>query len=61
MKPALLTVSSTSQERGAEKIHDKYVNSLKGFYSEIFPILMSIKAIRGIGGKIGEYPLIMLL
>ncbi len=61
MKPAILTVSSAPQERGAEKIHVKYANCLKGFYSEVFSVLTSIDDIRNLREKIGKYPLIFVV
>ena len=61
MKPAILTVSSTPQERGAEKIHDEYVNHLKDFYSEVFPVLTSIDDIRDMKEKLEKYPLVYVV
>jgi len=61
MKPAILTVSSTPQERGAEKIHAEYVNYLKGLYSEVFPVFTSVDAIRNIREKLEKYPLIYVV
>jgi len=61
MKPAILTVSSTPQERGANKIHIEYVDHLKGLYSDVFPILTSTESIRSIAGKLEEYPLVYVV
>ncbi len=61
MKPAILTVSSTPQERGANKIHTEYVDRLKGLYSEVFPVLTSTESIRSMAGKLEEYPLVYVV
>jgi len=61
MKPAILTVSSTTQERGANKIHIEYVDRLKGLYSEVFPILKSVEAIRNVAKKLEGYPLVYVV
>ena len=61
MKPAILTVSSSSQERGANRVHIEFVDRLKGLYSEVLPILTSVEAIRNIAKKLEGYPLVYVV
>jgi len=58
MKPAMITVSSDPQERGARTVHARYASLLRKFCSEVLPIVTTSEELEKLEDRLRRLPLV---